>query len=383
MKPLYRVLLIIGIAMGVVATSLIFGVGQTLLMHVQAGRITDQLTYSIYQSGGDGWVTGMSLTLAREVQGWLPEGSTASVVSFEQHDAAVQIGPEYYGASVVGVDASFASVYGLEVLEGRFFSPEEQRAQRRVCAVTGDLAALFGWEALADLRINGIEYEVVGAVQGDVNPAFLALGGYSASTVFVPVELWYEDLNEGNFEHGLIMQLVVDAPGWSRAELSGLLSQNLIHREDAPVLKVGDPNEQGSREWMETLLVLTAVFLIAFIVFLLAGLNIIQIASADVWDQQRVFGLKVALGALPKHLAREIIGQIASCALQGGYLGVVLAGVVNTAMNRLVGMYWASFNIFTVLAGIILALLVGWITAVVPARQAAQIDPVAVLRQER
>jgi putative ABC transport system permease protein len=382
-KPLYKTLLVIGTAMGVVATSLIFGVGQTLLMHVQARRTTDQYTYSIYQSSSDGWITGMSLSLAREVQSWLPDGTTASVISFEQHGAVVQIGPEFYGASVIGVDASFASLSGLGVLEGRFFSNEDQKARQRVCAVTSDLVALFGWEALRSLRINGKEYEVVGSVQGDVNVSSLILGSYSSNTIFLPVEVWYEDLHEGVFQHGLIMQLVVDAPGLSSAELSMRLSQNLLHMEDAPVLKIADPHERDSREWVETLLALTGIFLVAFVVFLLAGLNIIQIASADVWDQQRVFGLKVALGALPKHLAREITGQIAACALQGGYLGVVLAGVVNTVMNRVVGRYWASFNIFTVLAGIILALLTGWVTAVVPVRQAARIDPVVVLRQER
>jgi ABC-type antimicrobial peptide transport system permease subunit len=31
----------------------------------------------------------------------------------------------------------------------------------------------------------------------------------------------------------------------------------------------------------------------------------------------------------------------------------------------------------------LLSLLVGWITAIIPARQAAKIDPVLVLREER
>jgi len=179
------------------------------------------------------------------------------------------------------------------------------------------------------------------------------------------------------------MQLAVHSPGYSKADLARFVSQNLIHIEDAPAIKVSAPNEVGESSWVQDLLILTGIFFVAFIVFLLAGLNIIQIASANVYDQQRIFGLKVALGALPRHLAGEITGEITACALQGGYLGIVLAGIVNTVMNQRIGEYWAAFNVFTAIAGMILSLLVGWITAIIPARQAARIDPVLVLREER
>jgi ABC-type antimicrobial peptide transport system permease subunit len=94
-------------------------------------------------------------------------------------------------------------------------------------------------------------------------------------------------------------------------------------------------------------------------------------------------GSKLLWGALPKHLAGETTGEVVAYALQGGYLGIVLAGLVNTLFNHFVGGYRAAFNILTAIAGMLLALLVGWITSVIPAREAAIIDPVQVLRQEK
>jgi len=382
MKPLYRILLIVGMAMGVVATTLIIGVGQAMIMHMQSHSIGDEDVYAVYEGDSGGWTVGMPLDLAREIRSWLPDDVVAAAVSFDQHDAEVRIGSEFYGARVVGVDAE-AHLLGLEVVDGRFFTREDQEHRKRVCVVTADLLELFGREALRSISVNSREYEVIGTAQGDLYLAGLPLGIYSESSIFFPLEVWYEDFNAGRFHDGLIMQLGVFAPGYSKADLSRLISQNLIHMEDAPALKVASPGDRDNTQWAKDLLVLTGIFLVAFIVFLLAGLNIIQIASANVYDQQRVFGLKVALGALPKHLAREVMGEIAACALQGGYLGIVLAGIVNTVMNSYVGMYWAAFNLVTVVSGVLLALLVGWITAVVPARQAAKIDPVAVLRPER
>ena len=383
MRPLYKTLLIIGIAMGVVATSLIFGVGQSMLMHSRQYNIDDQHIYAIYHPSSKNGIRGMSLYLAQEVKSWLPEDVTCSVISFEHHDADVRIGTDFYDAKVIGVDADFAAVFGMTMVDGQFFSKEDQKNKRQVCIVTSDLVELFGKEALQSVLINGQEYEVIGAVQGDVNLLGILYNNYSANSIFLPVDTWYADFFEGNWNHGFILQLAVNAPGYSKEKLGQIISTNLVNMTDAPALKVAVPNGEKHNEWAMTFLILSGIFLVSFLVFLLAGLNIIQIASADVYDQQRVFGLKVALGALPQHLGREITREILACALQGGYLGVVLAGIVNTLMNRYIGMYWAAFNIFTTLAGLILALLVGWITAVIPARQAAMVDPVKVLRQER
>lgn len=90
-----------------------------------------------------------------------------------------------------------------------------------------------------------------------------------------------------------------------------------------------------------------------------------------------------ALGATPKKIIWEVSEEILFCSLQGGYLGIVIAGFTNTMINRYVGKYWAAFNITTALLGIVLASVVGWITSLIPARKAAKIDPVSALRQER
>ena len=65
MKPLYRTLLVIGIAMGVVATSLIFGVGQVMVMHMQERSGYDSDVY-IHRAddvlhGGDGGIRGQEI----------------------------------------------------------------------------------------------------------------------------------------------------------------------------------------------------------------------------------------------------------------------------------------------------------------------------------
>ncbi|MFY9450211.1 MAG: hypothetical protein WAQ09_00510, partial [Bacillota bacterium] len=72
MKPLYRRLLIVGIAMGVVATSLIIGVGQTLfLQRSRIGNLVSGAYWTYHGGDSPNTIYGMSLDLARTVQSWL------------------------------------------------------------------------------------------------------------------------------------------------------------------------------------------------------------------------------------------------------------------------------------------------------------------------
>ncbi|HXK98441.1 MAG TPA: hypothetical protein PK828_11350, partial [Limnochordia bacterium] len=75
MKPLYRTLLVIGIAMGVVATSLIFGVGQVIIMHMEERGEYDLDIYTVYHGSGN-TIYGMSLDFIRQIRSWLPEDIT-------------------------------------------------------------------------------------------------------------------------------------------------------------------------------------------------------------------------------------------------------------------------------------------------------------------
>lgn len=74
----------------------------------------------------------------------------------------------------------------MDLTNGRFFTKEEQENRRRVCVVTSDLMALFGEDALELLTVNGIEYKVIGTVQGDAGTARTPFGNYSSNTIFFP-----------------------------------------------------------------------------------------------------------------------------------------------------------------------------------------------------
>lgn len=380
MKPLYKHLLIIGIALGVVATSLIIGVGQTLVMQMKRLPDPDQGYYAIQHVPERNIIQGMSLPLSRQIQEWLPSDTFSTLITRSIMTDGVQFGDEFYSADLVGVDPEYIQVVSGELLKGRFF--DDESVTQRVCVVTADIYRLFGEDNLTSVVVNDMEFEVIGVIQRQQDISDMFTLDFSSNSIFFPVEILYADVVDTDPLSGMVLQVAVDSRGHSQADLQKLINENLKEMADAPVIKVVAPGDSSRSEQARALLILAAIFAVAAIVFLLAGLNIIQIASANVIDQQRSYGLRVALGASPRQIVREVSGEILRCALQGGYLGIVISGLVNTAINRYVGTYWAAFNLLTVFTGIVLACFVGWITSLIPAQRAAKLDPVTVLRQE-
>jgi macrolide transport system ATP-binding/permease protein len=135
----------------------------------------------------------------------------------------------------------------------------------------------------------------------------------------------------------------------------------------------------SSDEFIKTFMM---IFLISLFILIIAALNIIHIAIASIMDREREIGLKTALGARTYHIIKEIVGEIFICVLKGGMVGVAIASVINTLANIYFRGLTFSFNIITIIAGMLLAAIAGLLTSLIPAKKAAELDPSAALREE-
>ncbi|MFZ0941543.1 MAG: ABC transporter permease, partial [Candidatus Sulfotelmatobacter sp.] len=90
------------------------------------------------------------------------------VVRMSQKDSSVQNGNRTFTMPVMGMDAAIGEIWNLDVGEGRFLD-DEDNDRHRLLAVIGSEAKdkLFsGMPAVGeDIRINGVEFQVVGVVK--------------------------------------------------------------------------------------------------------------------------------------------------------------------------------------------------------------------------
>jgi hypothetical protein len=155
-------------------------------------------------------------------------------------------------------------------------------------------------------------------------------------------------------------------------------------RELDPALAVDTPapmtqmigGELGRRRFVMSIL---SVF--GGVALVLAVLGVYGVIAYGVAARRQEFGVRAALGAVPRDLVKMVLGQGATLLAGGLVLGTVAAvGLTRLLKNLLFGVPSLDLATFAGAGGVLaLATLVAiWI----PARRAASADPMRVLRDE-
>jgi predicted permease len=119
----------------------------------------------------------------------------------------------------------------------------------------------------------------------------------------------------------------------------------------------------------------------ALLCIVLAAAGLFGVTLYAVGRRMREFGIRVAMGATPALLARQVIREALRLALAGVALG---CGLALAGQRLLRGLLYGvnPWNLWILAAAVVLVTLVALAAAAIPARRAANADPIAALRIE-
>jgi putative ABC transport system permease protein len=125
-----------------------------------------------------------------------------------------------------------------------------------------------------------------------------------------------------------------------------------------------------------------AVGALGGISLLVGGVGIVTIMTIAVTERTSEIGLMVAIGARRRTILGLFLGEAVALAALGGLLGLLLG----MGLAQLIRLFVPALPVhtplsFAVLAEV-LAMSIGLIAGVLPARNAARLDPVEALRTE-
>jgi len=148
-----------------------------------------------------------------------------------------------------------------------------------------------------------------------------------------------------------------------------------------PVAKVASMLQVIEDSLWQNRLSTALLSLFAGLAVVLGAIGIYGTLSYVVQQSLAEVGIRLALGATPARILRSTLGGAMAPALAGALFGVVGA----LAFTRFIAGYLyeiAATDPWTLAASAVLLLTIALVVGIVPARRAAFVDPMAVLRHE-
>ena len=378
-------LTLLGIAVGIAAVILLTSIGEgihrfvlteftqfgTNLLMVEPGKVK---TSGPNPTGIPTSVRPLTLDDARALRK-LPHvnGMTAAIWG----NTEVRGNGRVRRTSVYGESPEMLSMYQIKLASGQFLPDEESENARPFVVLGAKLKSeLFGAEnALgARITISNYQFRVIGVLE----PKGQFLGIDLDELAYIPTARALEMFNrEGVMT--IVLSYAEGTPATSVVEPVRTRLKARHGREDFTITT----QEDMLRTLSKILDVLTmAVGALGSISLLVGGVGIVTIMTIAVTERTSEIGLLVALGAPRTTILWLFLGEAVALSALGGFVGLTLGFGLAQLIHALVPALPVKTPISFVIFAEGIAIAIGLLSGVLPARRAARLDPVEALRAE-
>src|SRR3954453_21502801 len=276
-------------------------------------------------------------------------------------------------SSVIGVAAAMAGIRDIGVVEGRFFTDQEDRS-RAFVAVIGDTVrtTLFPGDASPIgqiVRIEGIEFTVIG-VQERQGSAF---GRDLDNTAYIPITAFNRLYGPGNGfalfgrpreASGLNLESALDE--------TRVLLRTRFHARPGEADNFDTLTPDAIRGFIDQILGMIAAIVVPVtcISLVVGGIVIMNIMLVSVTERTREIGIRKAVGARHSDVMTQILIEAVVLASVGGAIGVAVGALVTMVLGKVF-----ELSLHITAGYVALSLVVSGLTGVVsgwyPAARAA------------
>ncbi len=288
-----------------------------------------------------------------------------------------QPGESLHGHYSYGVAGDYFSALGIPLREGRFLNSEDSRRGERVCVVDEDFARRY-WphgDALGQRVFQGSDSDkaklstIVGVV-GTVKQAELT-EPQGQGAVYFP----FIDRDAAN--------VFVVVRTSQRPEAFAATLRRLVRATD-PRLAIDDIQSMETRV-ADSLIARRSPALLAGIfagvALLLAAIGTYGVLSYAVAQRRREIGIRMALGAQRKQVGTQFLSLGLRLLAAGTILGLIGAWMAGRAMQSVL-FDVPALPVATLLGTALVMSFVSLVACLIPARRAAQVDPMLALRAD-
>ena len=376
-------LTMLGIIIGVSAVIVIVGLGNGMQKYMEdsfAEMGTNTLTVNIMGRGSSRSVSEEQMyEMVAENRDYLESISPTVTMN-----GSVKIGSETASStSVSGVSEDFFSMKGYEVSQGRGLQYVDVADRKKVCVIGSYLnQAYFGGMAVGErLKIGENQFTIVGVMAQEADT--MEEGG-TDDCVFVP----YSTAARFSFT-GTIGSYLITVVDEDQAETCVTIVEDELYdvfEDDSAYTVVSMAEMLDTMNSMINVLI-TILAAIAAISLVVGGIGIMNIMLVSVTERTKEIGIRKALGAKERYILRQFVIEAAVTSAIGGIIGIIVGYALSSVATTIIAVLLetaitVSPSIGSVLLAFGISAGIGVIFGYLPAKKAANLNPIDALRYD-
>ena len=288
----------------------------------------------------------------------------------------------YPNVSISGVDEHYLFAEFLDLEKGRNFLPSEVERGSPV-AIIGDEVYQKLFPSQSDpigsyLVARGTRYKIIGKLK-EVGASSRGMD----NSFLIPLQRSLQSLGGGRLNIRIIVQVHDLEDIESATGLATSLMRNI--RGDKPTdehsfeLRRSTSMEERINEEMGNLK--TIGYVIGSITLIAACIGLMNIMLIHVKERTREIGLRKAIGATSYEIRMQFLTEAISICQIGGLVGIFFGLLIGNGTASILNASFV-FPFFVLLVAVLLSTLVGVLAGYIPAKQAADVDPIKSMRYE-
>lgn len=284
---------------------------------------------------------------------------------------------------VTGTTPEFLSVRSFNVARGRFFTDIDIKRNNQVAVLGSEIVEkLFGYQDPIgqSVRIKDVSFEVIGVMESKGT----FLGNNQDDAVFIPLSTMANRLRGRTSPYGVeVSWIAVSARDRNSISAAQFQLENLLRRRHK-IVGEDDFGVQTQEDILQIVNTVTGALTImlaaiAAISLVVGGIGVMNIMLVSVRERTQEIGLRKAVGAREQDILIQFMIEAIILSAAGGIIGTAI-GVSGVWLVGAVTPLKAGISPMAILVAVGVSGGIGLFFGVVPARQAAKLDPIVALR---
>ncbi|MEC2346117.1 MULTISPECIES: ABC transporter permease [Paenibacillus] len=383
MNKLRSFLTMIGIVFGVAAVVTVVSIGQA----GQSSIMSEMSNYEdgyflIYPNYSNGEPEDNVYFRQREMAEIRKLPGVRYVSSSSSYGMTGKLKKEELQFSITGTTSDSPKMQKIDLVAGRFFNSQEERARQKILVVEAKYAnKAFGSPQGAigrKIQLSGGMFRIVGVYK--VQESLMSGFGGERYSAYAPITTMLDV--EGSSDRLSMLEILPTSPermDETVASVKAWLADRKNVSKDAYVSESARDAEQMIKSTFSILQ--TIIGSIAGISLLVGGIGVMNIMLVSVTERTREIGIRKAIGATPGTIMLQFMIEAIILSFIGGTIGA-LFGLLAAWVFALISGWPFVISIWAILLAFGFSAAVGIFFGLYPANKASKLHPIESLRYE-